>query len=372
MKVPFLDLKLSHADYAESLAAAARRVIESGWYVLGPNVAEFEGVWASYCGTTHAIGVASGLDALELLLQAAGIGAGDEVIVPSNTYIATWLAVSRVGAKPIAAAPEPDTFNLDVEAVAGQITPRTRAVIAVHLYGSPAPMHPLRELASTHNLWLFEDAAQAHGARVGDKRVGSLSDGAAFSFYPTKNLGALGDGGIVTTDHDDLADAIRLRRNYGSRFKYRNEVIGQNSRLDEIQAALLLEKFPHLERWNDKRSTIANYYISNLSGIPSLSLPYEVPGTKHVWHVFTVRHPRRDVLQEELDRRGVGTLIFYPIPPHRSEAYAGEKELCDEVAESVADRLANEVLSLPASPTLTASELEYVVQSVKDSVRAAG
>jgi dTDP-4-amino-4,6-dideoxygalactose transaminase len=362
MSVPFLDLKAPYAELRAEMDAAARRVLESGWFILGEEVEAFESEFAAYCGARHCVGVANGLDALHLVLRAMGIGAGDEVIVPSNTYVATWLAVSNVGATPIPVEPDERTYNLDPDRVEEAITPRTKAILPVHLYGQTADMDPINEIASAYGLKVVEDAAQAHGARYKGRRAGTLGDAAGFSFYPGKNLGALGDGGAVTTDDDALADRLRVLRNYGSRVKYYNEVKGCNSRLDELQAAMLRVKLRKLGEWNERRERAAALYLQTLEGVPDLVPPF-VPGyADPAWHLFVVRHPRRDRLQQHLAARGVGTLIHYPLPPHLQRAYA---ELGLAAGDfPIAERQAGEVLSLPMGPHLSDEEVNYTVSQV--------
>ncbi len=369
MKVPFLDLRAPYLELEEELDAAYRRVMGSGWYVLGREVEAFEEEFAAYCEAEHCVGVANGLDALHLILRACGIGEGDEVIVPSNTYIATWLAVSYAGATPVPVEPDEGTYNLDPELIEAAITPRTRAVIAVHLYGQPAEMDAINEVAGRHGLKVIEDAAQAHGARYKGRRAGSLGDAAGFSFYPGKNLGAFGDGGAVVTDDAELADRVRVLRNYGSRVKYHNEVKGFNSRLDELQAALLRVKLAKLDEWNARRQTVAARYLEALGEESDLTLP-SVPGwAEPVWHLFVVRHPEREALQRHLADMGIGTLVHYPVPPHLSEAYAGEGWLPEDFP--VAEALAGDVLSLPMGPHLEPEAAELVAGIVVGSAAAA-
>ena len=318
--VPFLDLAAATEEIRPALNAAIDRVLSSGWFVLGREVDAFEAEFAAFVETDHCVGVGNGLDAIELALRALGVRAGDEVIVPSNTYIATWLAVTRVGAIVVPVEPDASTLNIDPNRVEAAVTPRTRAIIAVHLYGQPADMAALRSVASRRGLWLIEDAAQAHGATYQGKRVGGLADAAAWSFYPSKNLGALGDGGAVTTNDPAVADRVRLLRNYGSRVKYVNEIIGFNSRLDEVQAAVLRVKLPLLLEWNDRRRRVAQRYLSRLADLP-IVLPKVDAGGDHVWHLFVIRSRERDRLQQHLMERGVQTLLHYPIPPHLQDAY---------------------------------------------------
>jgi dTDP-4-amino-4,6-dideoxygalactose transaminase len=366
MKTPFLDVGAAFTEIAGELDSAWHRVTRSGWYVLGEEVRAFEEEFAAYCGTKHCIGVGNGLEALHLILRGYGIGAGDEVIVPSNTYIATWLAVTYAGARVVPVEPLPETANIDPARIESAITDRTRAILAVHLYGQPAEMEPIREIASRHGLRVIEDAAQAHGARYHGARAGALGDAAGFSFYPGKNLGALGDGGAVTTDDGELADAIRKLRNYGSIVKYRHDEQGFNSRLDELQAAILRVKLRQLETWNARRVAVARRYLTALADIPSLALPHVVDGAEPAWHLFVVQHARRDELQARLAAAGVGTLIHYPIPPHRSGAYASEH---GDRGLPLADMLAARVLSLPMGPHLSADEIEHVIASVREAAR---
>jgi dTDP-4-amino-4,6-dideoxygalactose transaminase len=363
MTISFLDIGASYQELRAELDAAYQRVMQSGWYILGEEVAAFEQAFAAYCGTRHCIGVGNGLEALHLILRACAIGPGDEVIVPANTYIATWLAVSQVGATLVPVEPDPRTCNLDPQRVEAAITPRTRALLPVHLYGQPADMEPLLMLARRYNLNVIEDAAQAHGARYKGQRAGALGDAAGFSFYPSKNLGAFGDAGAVTTDDDALAEQVRLLRNYGSRVKYENEIAGYNSRLDPLQAALLRVKLAHLDAWNERRRLLAARYLDALADVPDLVLPEVIDQSNPVWHVFVVQHPRRDELQEALKRAGIGTLIHYPIPPHRSGAYASA--IWPEGTFPVTERLAAQVLSLPMGPHLSRADQDAVIAAVQ-------
>lgn len=344
MQIPFLDVGAAYKELKSEIDAAIARVLDSGWYILGPEVEAFEEEWAQYCEAKYAIGVANGLDALHLALLAMDVGPGDEVIVPSNTYIATWLAVSQCGATPVPVEPIEATYNIDPARIEEAITPRTKLILPVHLYGQPADLNPILAIARKHGLRVLEDAAQAHGARYKGRRIGAHGDTVAWSFYPGKNLGALGDGGAVTTNDPKLADRIRVLRNYGSRVKYVNEVKGFNSRLDPIQAAVLRVKLRVLDEWNARRQGIAQRYLEGLAG-SGLVLPQVPDWAEPVWHLFVVRHPERDALVKRLNEAGVGTLIHYPVPPHLQAAYA---EMGFGVgAFPVAERIAGEVVSLP-------------------------
>jgi len=361
MRVPFLDLAAQHAEVTAELDAAHRRVLGSGRFVLGPELECFEQEFAAYCGARHCAGVGNGLDALHLILRASGIGAGDEVIVPSNTFIATWLAVTYAGATPVPVEPDPETCNIAPAATEAAVTPRTRAIIAVHLYGQPADMAALEEIAARNRLLLVEDAAQAHGARWRGARAGSLGDAAAFSFYPGKNLGALGDGGAVVTSNAPLAAAVKRLRNYGSERRYHHDELGFNTRLDELQAAFLRVKLRRLDAWNEQRCAAAARYLERLPA-EDLRLPVVLSGAEPAWHLFVVRSRRRDDLQSDLSRQGVETLIHYPIPPHLSGAYRRQFE---GKGFPVAESLAREVLSLPMGPGLSDENVDRVVAAVR-------
>lgn len=345
--IPFLDLKAPYLELKEEIDGAISRVLNSGWYIGGPEVDAFEAEFAAYCQANHAIGVANGLDALHLALQAMDVGPGDEVIVPSNTYIATWLAVSQCGATPVPVEPVEATYNIDPDLIEAAITPRTKVILPVHLYGQPADMDPILAIARKHGLRVLEDGAQAHGARYKGQRLGAHGDAVAWSFYPGKNLGAMGDGGAVTTNDPDIADRIRVLRNYGSRVKYVNEVKGFNSRLDPIQAAVLRVKLQHLDEWNGRRTALAQQYLDGLAG-SGLVLPHVPQWAEPVWHLYIVATPNRGATQERLAEAGIGTLIHYPIPPHMQAAYT-ELGLQPDLLP-LARRLAQEVLSLPIGP----------------------
>jgi dTDP-4-amino-4,6-dideoxygalactose transaminase len=364
MTIPFLDLGAAYRELKTEIDAAIHRVLDSGWYILGPEVDAFEAEWSVFCEADHAVGVANGLDALILALRALDIGAGDEVIVPSNTYVATWLAVTAVGARPVPVEPDPATHNIDPARIAAAISPATRALLPVHLYGLPADLDPILAIARQHGLAVIEDAAQAHGARYKGRRIGAHGDVVCWSFYPGKNLGALGDGGAITTNRADLADRIRVLRNYGSGVKYVNEVQGVNSRLDPIQAAVLRAKLPHLDAWTDRRRAIAGAYAEGLRD-SGLILPQVPDWAEPVWHLYVVRSCDRDGLQKRLAEAAVGTLIHYPIPTHMQTAYADLGLARD--ALPLARDLAREVLSLPMGPQLPLTDAAQVI----DAVRAA-
>jgi dTDP-4-amino-4,6-dideoxygalactose transaminase len=357
MSVPFINLQLMHDEIQSELDAAYQRVFKVGSYILGKEVESFEEEFADYCNTKHCIGVGSGLDALHLILKAYDIGMGDDVLVPANTYIATWLAVSYAGASPIPVEPDERTHNIDPTQIEACITENTKAIIAVHLYGQPADMDSINSIAKKYNLKVIEDAAQAHGATYKGHQTGKLADAAGFSFYPTKNLGALGDGGAVTTDDDTLADKVRLLRNYGSRIKYHNDIKGFNSRLDEMQAAFLRIKLRKLDTWNQQRATVADDYYKQLEHTTDLALPGIAAWASSAWHLFVIRHPMRDKLQQKLQQAGIGTLIHYPIPPHLSEAY---KNTFVSAKLPVTEKLANDILSLPMHPYLNKDDVLHV------------
>lgn len=362
MKIPFLDLKAPYVELRAELDAAYRRVMDSGWFILGEEVDAFETEFARYCGASYCVGVADGLDALVLILRGYGIGPGDEVVVPANTYIATWLAVSYAGATPVPVEPDPRTYNIDPNRIAAAITKRTRAIMPVHLYGQPAEMDSIAAIGRQYGLKIIEDAAQAHGAACGQKRAGNLGDAAGFSFYPGKNLGAFGDGGAIVTNDASLADRIRVMRNYGSRKKYYNEVKGFNSRLDTLQAAFLRVKLAHLETWNARRRKIARQYLTGLGGVADLQLPEIANGVDPAWHVFVVRHPERDLLQRHLTDCGIGTLIHYPVPAHLSGAYADMG--LGQGAFPISEALADTVLSLPLGPHLASEAAAMVIDAI--------
>lgn len=362
MTIPFLDLKSINLAHRDKLKAAFERVLDSGWYILGQEVKAFEQEFADYCGTPHAVGVSNGLDALHLILHAWGIGEGDEVIVPSNTYIATWLAATYAGATPVPVEPDETTCNIDPARIEAAITPRTRAIIAVHLYGQPADMDAIMAIADRHGLKVIEDAAQAHGALYKGRKVGSLGHAAGFSFYPGKNLGALGDAGAVTTHDAELANKVRVLANYGSHQKYHNELQGFNCRLDELQAALLRVKLPHLDAETRRRQEIAALYQQSLQDC-GLTLPTVLAATNPVWHLYVVRSAKRDELQKQLAAHGISTMIHYPIPPHLQPAYAELAYLQGDFP--IAERIHQQVLSLPMGPTLDDAQVAAVIAAVR-------
>jgi dTDP-4-amino-4,6-dideoxygalactose transaminase len=360
MKVSFLDLRAQHLEIQAELQSAFHRVIDSGWYILGQEVEAFEHEFQAYCQADHCVGLANGLEALHLALLALGVQRGDEVIVPSNTYIATWLAVSQCGAIPVPVEPEGETFSIDPNRIEAAISPRTKVILPVHLYGQPVDLDPILAIARRHGLKVLEDAAQAHGAKYKGRRIGAHGDAVAWSFYPGKNLGAIGDAGAVTTNDLAIADQIRVLRNYGSRVKYVNEVRGFNSRLDPLQAAFLRVKLGHLERWNNIRKTAATTYLEHLKDT-TLVLPSVPTWADPVWHLFVVRCENRDGLQEHLAREGIGTMIHYPIPPHLQSAYADLRLGLGSFP--LAERMAEQVLSLPMGPHMDE-------QSLMTSIRA--
>jgi dTDP-4-amino-4,6-dideoxygalactose transaminase len=359
--VKFLDLKAAYLELKNEIDEAVARVLDSGWYLLGRELEGFESEFASYCETKHCVGVANGLEALVLGLKAVGVESGDEVIVPANTYIATWLAVSYVGAIPVPVEPIPGVWTIDPDRIEAALTRRTKALIPVHLYGQPAEMDAILRIARKHGLRVVEDAAQAHGAKYRGKRLGAHGDVAAWSFYPGKNLGCLGDGGAITTNQPEIADRVRVLRNYGSRAKYHNEVKGHNSRLDEIQAAVLSVKLKCLDRWNARRAEIARRYLGALAGHPGIGLPQTSADGTSVWHLFVIDVEHRDAVQAQLKTEGVESLVHYPIPPHRSEAYAKDR---DWGVMPITEAAACSHLSLPMGPHLAPEDQDIVVAAV--------
>jgi dTDP-4-amino-4,6-dideoxygalactose transaminase len=364
--VPFLELYDSYDELAEEIKDAVGRVLSSGWYIGGPEVARFEEDWATYCGADHCVGLGNGLEALALSLRALGIGPGDEVIVPSNTYIATWLAVSMAGATVIPVEPNPLIHCIEAEAIEAAISPRTRCIMPVHLYGHPCPMDDIMELARKHGLAVVEDAAQAQGATVNGKKIGAHGDIVAWSFYPTKNLGALGDAGAVTTDRADLVEKIRLLGNYGSRTKNVHELKGFNSRLDPVQAAILGVKLRHLDDWNERRRRIAALYAERLADC-GLTLPHVPNWANPVWHLYVVQAANRDTFATRLASSGIQTLVHYPTPPHLQGAYTDLGK--NRGSFPIAERLADTVVSLPIGPQLSVDQAEQVAAAVLAALR---
>lgn len=366
MQVPFLDLKPVYEEIGAELDAAVSRVVKSGWYILGEEAEAFEKAYAAYCEVEHCVGVGNGLDALRLSLLAMGVGPGDEVIVPSNTYIATWLAVTQCGATPVPVEPDAATCAMDPNRIEGVITPRTKVLLPVHLYGHPADMDPLLSLARKYGLKVLEDGAQAQGARYKGRRIGGHGDAVAWSFFPGKNLGAMGDAGGVTTNDPELADKVRVLGNYGSRIKYENEVPGFNSRLDPLQAAILGVKLNHLDRWNGRRGALAERYRAAFQNLP-LKVPVTANWAESVWHLFVVRSENRDAFQKHLADCGVGTLIHYPIPPHLQQAYKSMNLPLG--AFPIAEEMAKESLSLPLAPTMTDDQQDAVIEACRTFFR---
>jgi dTDP-4-amino-4,6-dideoxygalactose transaminase len=367
MSIPFLDLGAAYTELKAEIEIAVLTSLRSGWYIGGQEVEAFEHEFTVYTETRHCVGVANGLDALHLALRAMDIGAGDEVIVPTNTYIATWLAVSQCGAIPVPVEPLESTCNIDTALIEAAITPRTKAIIPVHLYGQPADLDPILAIAHKHGLRVLEDAAQAHGACYKGKRIGGHGDVVAWSFYPGKNLGALGDAGAITTNDPDIADRIRVLRNYGSRVKYVNEVQGYNSRLDPVQAAVLRVKLKVLDAWNERRAKIATRYTAALVG-SGLAIPTVPSWAEPVWHLYVVQSSRRDALQKALGETGIGTLIHYPIPPHLQQAYAGAGYAKGRFP--IAERLANQMLSLPIGPQLDDASVAIVIDVITAATKS--
>jgi dTDP-4-amino-4,6-dideoxygalactose transaminase len=361
--IPFLSFQPQHEPARAEIMAALERVYDSYWYVLGEEVSRFEQAYSGFNGVSHTVGVANGLDALVLALRVLEIGPGAEVIVPSNTYIATWLAITQVGATPVPVEPDPATSNLNPSLIEAALTPRTRAIMPVHLYGQACRMTEIMALARTHGLQVVEDNAQAQGAAFDGRLAGSFGALNGTSFYPGKNLGALGDAGAVTTDDADLAQKVRVLRNYGSQQKYYNEVVGYNSRLDELQAAVLAVKLKYLPGWTSQRQQVAAWYGQHLAGIDGLRLPAVAAGATHVYHLYVVHTSRRDALQQHLTSEGIGTMIHYPVPPHRQQAYAYLNMAAG--AFPVAEELAATCLSLPIWPGMSESHVQRVASSIR-------
>ena len=379
-KIPFYNIGDSYKELKSEIDSAVAKVLSSGWYILGKEVASFEEDFAEFIGTKYCVGTSNGLDALFLVLKAWDIGEGDEVIVPSNTYIATWLAVSYAGAKPIPVEPDIRTFNIDPALIEEKITKRTKAIIPVHLYGMPADMDPIMDLAEKYDLKVLEDSAQAHSAVYGNKKCGSLGTASAFSFYPGKNLGAFGDGGAITTNDPDLAEKVCCLSNYGSKIKYYNEYEGYNCRLDEIQAAILRAKLPYLDEWNRKRHLVAKEYykIDN----PKINLPYQglqrenlqddkicfvqpYSGIKSIpcWHQYVIMSEKRNDLQKYLNSLDIETMIHYPVPPHKQKAYS----MMNNLSFPLAEQIAKQCLSLPINPFISNINLQYIINKIDAS-----
>ncbi|MCU7828659.1 MAG: DegT/DnrJ/EryC1/StrS family aminotransferase [Candidatus Thiodiazotropha sp. (ex Myrtea sp. 'scaly one' KF741663)] len=359
MKIPFLDLASQTEIVKEELIEACTRVIKSGWFILGQELEAFEAEFSEFNSVKYCIGVGNGLDAIKLLLAAYGVGPGDEVIVPSNTFIATWFAVSHVGAIPVPVDPDRRTYNIDSSKIEERITCKTKAIIAVHLYGQPSDMDRINALAKKYNLIVIEDAAQAQGARYKNKMICGISDAAATSFYPGKNLGGLGDGGAILTNQKDIAEKVRKLRNYGSTEKYSHELIGYNSRLDEIQAAFLRIKLSYLTEWNEERKNIASLYSNNIKQ-QSIQLPYVPDWADPVWHLYVIRTTKRDDLVNYLRKNGIETMIHYPVPPHKQDTYTGQYE-CEL---NLTENLANEILSLPIGPNIDSQKIGLVIDTI--------
>lgn len=368
MKVPFFDLKPSHDVIRSKLDEAYAGVLDSGWYILGDQVSQFEEAFARYHNASYAVGTGNGLDALQLILRGYGIGSGDSVIVPGHTFIATWLAVSLVGAVPVPVDCDLDTYNIDPNQIEQSIDDSTRAIIAVHLYGQPALMDQIKSIASKYGLLLIEDAAQAHGATYNDHTIGSIGDAAAFSFYPTKNLGALGDSGCILTNDSALYDRLLMLRNYGSHQKYHHDIMGMNSRLDPLQAAFLNVKLSHLEEWTRERRWVAALYNELLAGVSQIQLPVVAESVNPVWHLFVIRTTRRDELAAHLKSREISTLIHYPIPPHKTGSYRHDFEGYVNLPNT--ERIAQEVLSLPIFPGITEFQVRYVCEQINQFFNA--
>ncbi len=364
MKIPFLSFEGMHAPLKKELVGAFEQVLDSNWFVMGKQLENFEAAYATYNQVKYVVGISNGLDAIHIALKTLGIGPGDEVIVPSNTYIATLLAVSFVGATPVLAEPDPRTYNIDPAEIEKVITPATKAIIPVHLYGQVCQMDKIMELAARNNLYVIEDNAQAHGALLGGRPTGSFGHINATSFYPGKNLGALGDAGGLTTDDENLAHKARVFRNYGSQKKYYNEVIGHNMRLDEMQAALLSVKLPHMPAWTTQRQEIAGWYNKHLEGIGDLVLPFTIGKESHVYHLYIVRTNNREALQTWLAAQEIGTLIHYPVPPHLQEAYAHLGKVVGDYP--VAEEIARTCLSLPLWPGMKEEEVLYIATKMKE------
>jgi dTDP-4-amino-4,6-dideoxygalactose transaminase len=363
--IPFIDLQSVNARYTDELTDALNRIAHSGSYILGQEVKKFELEFADYCGTRYAVGVSNGLDALFLIIKAYGIGLGDEVIVPSNTYIATWLAVTRAGAQVRPVEPDEDTFNMDPERIERSINSKTKAILVVHLYGQAAEMAPIKDIAKRHNLVVIEDGAQAHGAIYRSEKVGALGDASGFSLYPTKNLGALGDAGVITTDNRLLEENLRKLINYGSSKKYVNSIRGYNCRLDEMQAALVRVKLRYLDRDNEIRRQVADFYLKKIKS-NKVICPQVTDWSRHVWHLFVIRLQNRDQIHKRLEERGVTSLIHYPVPPHLQPAYKDHN--WHEGDFPISEKIHSEVLSLPLWPGISTTVQKRVIKALSESI----
>lgn len=361
MSIPFLDLHASYKELEVEIDSAVKRVLNSGFYVLGPEVEKFESEYAQFCDANYCVGVGNGLDAIYISLKALGVGVGDEVLVPTNTYIATWLAVSQCGAKPVPVEPSIDSYNIDPSLITKAVTNKTKAIIAVHLYGRPAPLDEILGIAKQFDLKVIEDAAQAHGAVYKDKKIGGHSDMVTWSYYPGKNLGAFGDGGAITTNNEGLAKKAAVMRNYGSERKYVNDVKGLNSRLDPLQAAILRVKLSKLDEWNARRTEIAKTY-DDAFGSAGFYIPKQGSGCRSSWHLYVLRHSKRNDIVKALDGLGVSALIHYPIPPHLQKAYSSLGYVRGDYP--IAEKLSDEVFSLPIGPHLSAENMHRVIESV--------
>ncbi len=366
MKIPFLDVGATYLELKQEIDDAVSRVLNSGCYILGPEVEAFEDEWAKYCEAKHTVGLASGLDAITLALRSLNIGANDEVVVPSHTYIATWIAITSIGAIPVPVEPDPKTYNIDPKKIEKAITPKTKALLPVHLYGQPADIDQILKISKKYNIFVIEDAAQSHGARYKGKQIGAHGDIVCWSFYPGKSLGAFGDAGAITTNNSDLAKKIYTLRNYGSRKKYVNELEGVNSRLDPIQAAILRVKLKYLDSWNERRKIIASIYTKELNN-SSLILPYVPEWADPVWHLYVIRSTNRDYLKNCLNEAGVETILHYPIPPHLQDAFQNLK--ISEKSYPIARQIAGEVLSLPIGPHLETQYSEKIISILKSSLK---
>lgn len=367
-KIEVSNLSSTYKKLEEEISGSVLRVLNSGRYILGENVKKFEEEFASYCGVKYCIGVGNGLNALELILRAYNIGKGDEVIAPANTYIATILAISGVGARPVLVEPNEESYNIDPKKIEKAITKKTKAILPVHLYGQCANMREINKIGKKYGLKIIEDAAQAHGAINFGQRAGSLGDAAGFSFYPTKNLGAIGDGGAVTTNDKNVAEYVRIARNYGSAERYINLIKGTNSRLDEIQAAILRVKLKYLDKWNFKRDNIAQYYLENMNPKKrkDFILPIIQAGNNHIWHLFVIRTKKRDLLMDFLKKNSIDSLIHYPIPPYKQAAYEELRNLSNQFP--LTNKVSDEILSLPMGPHMKEQDVRYVCEKINEFI----